>query len=280
MIVYLNGRYLPKEQATISVDDRGFLFADGVYEVVRSYRGRLFQFPAHMQRLEHGLTALRIRFVDFEELYEVSQRLLRENKLADSDAIVYLQITRGAAWPRTHEFPAAGVPPTVYVAASSFTPPLEKRQKGIAAITAPDIRWSRCDIKTTGLLANCLAKQQAIGQGADEVILVRDSVALECSSSNLFIVKDNMVITNPRANYILPGITRQAVLELCRAQGIAAQEAPLFVDALKPADEVFITHTTGEIVPVVRINACAIADGAPGPITRRLQAAFTETVMK
>lgn len=278
MIVYLNGQYLPNEKAAISVDDRGFLFADGLYEVVRSYNGHLFQLDAHLQRLARGLAILRIAMNNLDSLREISQRLLTENNLVNTDAIIYYQITRGAAAPRTHAFPDAATPPTVYVAASPFTPPLEKRQKGIAAVTAPDIRWSRCDLKTIGLLANCLAKQNAIENGADETIFVREGVALEGSTSNLFIVKEGVVITSPKTHYILPGITRQTVIDLCRERRIDVHEAPVFVEMLKAADEVFITHTTGEIVPVVRLNQQVVADGIPGPITQRLQGAFTEVV--
>jgi len=278
MIVYLNGQYLPKTQAAISVDDRGFLFADGIYEVVRSYHGHLFQFEAHLQRLQHGLAALRIGLNELPNLREISQRLLAENNLANAEAIVYYQITRGAASPRTHAFPVAATSPTIYVAASLFIPPLEKRRKGIAAFTVPDLRWSRCDLKTISLLANCLAKQQAQEKDADEAIFVRDGVALEGSTSNLFLIKDDVVITNPKTNYILPGITRLVVIDLCRQRGIELREAPVLHEMLMAAEEVFITHTTGEVVPMVRVDNRVVAGGAPGPITRSLQGAFTEAV--
>lgn len=280
MLVYLNGKYLPKDDAAVSVDDRGFLFADGVYEVVRSYRGRLFEFEAHARRMQNGLQTLRITVPESFGLAEIARELLRQNALENSEATIYCHITRGVAPARMHAFPTTPVTPTVYVAASPFTPPLEKRQKGISAVTTPDIRWSRCDLKTVGLLANCLARQQAIESGADEALFVRDGVALEGSSCNLFVVKDGMVITNPKTNYILPGITRQVVLHLCRALGIDAREAPLFLDLLVSADEVFATHTTGEVVPIVRIDGRAVAGGTPGPITRKLQVAFTDLVSK
>lgn len=279
MLVYLNGRFVPKAQAAISVDDRGFLFADGVYEVVRSYRGHLFRLEAHVQRLMSGLAALRMMAPDDFNLREIAQRLLRENNLKDAEATIYCQITRGAAPLRTHAFPASPTSPTIYVAASPFTPPLEKRQNGIAAVTVPDVRWARCDLKTIGLLANCLAKQHAIENGAEEALFVRDGVALEGSSCNLFIVKDGVVITSPHTNYILPGITRRVVIDLCRERSIDLREAPVFVELLKAANEVFVTHTTGEIMPVVRIDAREVANGAPGAITRKLQAAFTGSVM-
>lgn len=278
MIVYLNGKFQPKTQAAISVDDRGFLFADGVYEVVRGYGGLFFEIEAHVRRMQNGLEALRIAIPEGFNLSDIARVLLEQNDLQNAETTIYCQITRGAAAARTHAFPASSVSPTVYVAASLFVPPLEKRQKGIAAVTTPDVRWSRCDLKTVGLLANCLAKQHALESGVDEAIFVRDGVALEGSSSNLFIVKDGTVVTNPKTNYILPGITRQVVLDISHSLGIEANEAPLFIDLLKAADEVFVTHTTGEVVPVVRINAREIAGGSPGPITRKLQTAFTEIV--
>jgi D-alanine transaminase len=280
VIVYLDGRFLPKTQAAISVDDRGFLFADGVYEVIRSYHDHLFRLKEHERRLLRGMSALRISTARLPELSELAHKLLSENHLDHSEALVYLQITRGAPPTRTHAFPETGTTPTIYAAASPFTPPLEKRQKGIAAITVPDIRWARCDLKTIGLLPNCLAKQQALENGADEAIFVRDGVALEGSSCNLLIVKDGVVLTNSTTNYILAGITRQVVIELCQQQNITLHESPILVEALEAADEIFITHTTGEIVPVVRLNRQRVSNGAPGVVTRRLQAAFTEMVTR
>lgn len=278
MNVYLNGKFLQKAQATISVDDRGFLFGDGIYEVVRSYHGRLFEIAAHVRRMQHGLQALRITIPEHFNLSDIAHELLEQNDLQNAEATIYCQITRGIASSRTHAFPITPVPPTIYVAASPFTPLIEKRKVGIAAVTSPDIRWSRCDLKTVGLLANCLAKQKAFESGATEAILIRDGVALEGSSSNLFIVKDDAIITNPKTNYILPGITRQIVLELCRSLDIVTMEAPVFMELLFSADEVFVTHTTGEVMPVIKIDACEISSGTPGPITLKLQVAFTENV--
>jgi len=276
--VYLNGKFLPKAQATISVDDRGFLFGDGIYEVVRSYHGRLFELDAHVRRMQSGLQSLRITIPDDFNLADIAHELLEQNNLQNAEATIYCQITRGTAPSRTHAFPVPPVAPTIYVAASPFTPLTEKRKIGIAAVTTPDLRWSRCDLKTIGLLANCLAKQQAFESGSFEAIFVRDGVALEGSSSNLFVVKDGIIITNPKTNYILPGITRQVVLDLCRNLDIAIMETPVFLELLFTADEVFVTHTTGEVMPVVKIDAREMSKGTPGPITRRLQAAFTENV--
>ncbi len=278
MIVYLNGKFLPKAQATISVDDRGFLFADGVYEVVRSYGGKLFEVDAHVQRMLNGLRVLRISIPEDFNLSDIAHELLEQNDLQNAEATIYCQITRGIAPSRTHAFPATPIAPTIYVAASPFAPLTEKRKTGIAAVTTPDIRWSRCDLKASGLLANCLAKQQAFESGAFEAIFVRDGVALEGSSSNLFVVREGIVTTNPETNYILPGITRQVVLDLCSSLGIATKEEAVLLELLFTADEVFVTHTTGEVMPVVQIDARAVSKGAPGPITRMLQTAFTKKV--
>jgi len=278
MIVYLNGEFLPKAKAVISVDDRGFLFGDGIYEVVRSYHGRLFELDTHVRRMQNGLQSLRITIPDDFNLADIAHELLEQNNLQNAEATIYCQITRGIAPSRTHAFPVPPLAPTIYVAASPFTPLTEKRKTGVAAITTPDQRWSRCDLKTIGLLANCLAKQQAFESGAVEAIFVRDGVALEGSSSNLFVVKEGIVITNPKTNYILPGITRQVVLDLCRGLGIATKEDTVFLELLFTADEVFVTHTTGEVMPVTKLDAREISSGAPGPITGKLQAAFTENV--
>jgi len=278
MIVFLNGQFLHKEDAAISVDDRGFLFSDGAYEVVRSYRGRLFQLEAHRQRLLRGLSELRIPCEGMPDLAEVSLRLLQDNDLSGSEAVIYYQVTRGAPPVRAHAFPAPGVLPTVYITASAFKPALEKRQLGIAAITVADTRWSRCDLKTIGLLANCLAKQQAYENGADEAIFVRDGVALEGSSSNLFVVEDGCVITNRRTNFILPGITRNIVIECCREGSLALDEVPIRLDLLKSAEEIFVTHTSGEVVPIINLDGRMVGNGRPGAVTRRLQTAFTKFV--
>jgi D-alanine transaminase len=280
VIVYLNGEFLPKARAAVSVDDRGFLFADGIYEVVRGYRGKLFQIDAHVRRLHDGLEALRINAPESFDLAEIARELLKQSDLENAESTVYCQITRGSASSRAHAFPSPPVEPTIYVVASPFLPLVEKRQTGIATVTVPDVRWARCDLKTIGLLANCLAKQQALESGAGEAIFVRDGVALEGSSSNLFIVKDGAVFTNPKTNYLLPGITRQVVLQLCAGLGIATVEASVHLASLLSADEVFLTHTTGEVMPVVRIDGRDVSRGTPGPVTRRLQTAFAETAMK
>lgn len=278
MLVYLNGEFVPQAEARISVDDRGFLFADGVYEVVRVYDGRPFLMDAHLRRMRQGLHALRIGDPGVDGLAAIAERLLDENRLRSGDATIYIQITRGAA-PRAHVFPPAGTPPTVYVAAKPFQPhPPEYHRDGVAALTVPDTRWSRCDIKSVSLLANVLAKQAAKEAGAFEALFVRDGIVLEGSHSNVFAVYDGALVTYPACNYILNGITRQKVFDLAGQLGIPVVEAPIPLDRLFTASEVFLSGTTTEIMPVTRVDGREIGDGRPGPVTQRLQRAYRESI--
>jgi D-alanine transaminase len=275
-IAYFNGRYLPKDEVHLSPEDRGFLFGDGVYEVIRSYEGKLFALQAHLARMRFGLCELGIAGADVDELGEVAAELIRRNTLGQGDATVYLQVTRGAA-PRTHFFPDPPVPPTVYAQAGRFTPKGDPAT-GIAVITVPDIRWARCDIKTVQLLPNCLANQRARAAGAQEALFVRDGVVLEGSHSSLFFVFGEEVRTAPKNNYILPSITRDVVLMSCRAAGIPAREVPVFQHELPRITEAFLAGTTVEVMPIVRIDGAPVGDGRPGPVTRRLQELFRERV--
>ena len=273
-IVYFNGRFLPKDQVHLSPDDRGFLFGDGVYEVVRSYEGKLFKLGPHLDRLRYGLAELEIEGVDVECLADVCGELVERNSLASGDATVYLQVTRGAA-PRTHFFPDPAVPPTVYAQAGRFAPKGDPAV-GVAAITVPDIRWARCDIKSVQLLANCLANQRARRSGAQEALLVRDGVVLEGSHTSVFFVLDGEVRTAPKSNYILPSITREVVLEICRAEGIDARETPVHYHQLSQVSELFIVGTTVEVMPVVQLDGRRVGNGRPGPVARRLLERFQE----
>ena len=276
--VYFNGKYLPKDEVRVSPEDRGFVFGDGVYEVIRSYQGTLFALDAHLARMRSGVCELAINGADVDALGEVSAELVRRNNLTSGDATVYLQITRGTA-PRAHFFPDPPVPPTVYAQAGRFTPKGDP-VKGIVTITVPDIRWARCDIKTVQLLPNCLANQRARASGAQEALFVRDGVVLEGSHSSLFFVFGEEVRTAPKRNYILPSITRDIVLELCRTSGIAAREAPVFTHELPRATEAFLAGTTVEVMPIVRVDGLGLGDGKPGSVTRRLQELFRARIPK
>jgi D-alanine transaminase len=277
MIIYLNGQYIPRQQASIDVDDRGFLFADGVYEVIHSYEGHLFQMDAHLQRLEHGLRSLHIAIGDVQAVREVSERLIAENGLTSGEATVYIQITRGSA-PRTHRFPPTGTSPTVYAAAQKVIPQRGQAEEGIAVILVPDLRWARCDIKSVALLPNVLARQRAIEAGVADAIFVRDGVALEGTSSNFFGVFDGEVVTAPKTNYILPGVSRDVVIGLCAKIGVPVHETPILEHQLGEAQELFLTSTISEIRPIVRVNGHPVGTGAPGPVTRRIQQAFRDLV--
>ena len=274
-IVFLNGDYVPATEAKVSVDDRGYLFADGAYEVIRVYEGRPFRMDAHLDRLAHGLDDLRIELPTLDDLDDICERLLDENGLRQGDAKIYMQVTRGCA-PRAHAFPK-DCEPSVYIAASTLTPhPAKYFSDGVAAITLSDTRWARCDIKSISLLPNVLANQRAKDAGAFEALFVRDGVVLEGSHSNLWAVYDNTLVTYPACNYILAGITRDEVFDIADAAGIAAGEGLIPEDRLLEADELFLSGTTTEIMPIVRVDGADIADGKVGPMTRRLQELYTE----
>jgi D-alanine transaminase len=276
--VYLNGTYVPKNEASISVDDRGFLLADGVYEVTPFYHGVPFGLDGHMERLRKGLAWMRIS-VDVDAVRAMHGELLARNGLGGAErSMVYLQITRGAA-PRTHYFPETRVAPTVYAYARSWTRPSEERwSRGFTAVTVPDRRWSRVDVKTICLLPNVMAFQAARDVGADDAILVRDGVAIEGAHQNFWGVFDGVVVTHPTTNQILPGITRGVVLDLARAAGLGVDERPIQVEELARADELFFTGTTGEVRPCVEVDGREVGDGRVGPITRRLSEAFLARV--
>ena len=279
MIAYFNNRFLPKEEIRISPDDRGFLFGDGVYEVIRAYSGKLFQADAHLMRLERSLRELKITGVDVANLQQIAKTLLERNDLRTGDATVYLQVTRGAA-PRKHSFPDKDTPPTVYLSASAFQPPLQKIENGVKVILLPGIRWTRCDIKSVSLVANVLANQQAKEQGAEEAVFVRDGTITEGTHSNFCGVFGGELVTHPADNYILAGITREVVLNLCRGLGIAVRERPVAEKDLPRADELIMLGTTTEVMPIVQMNDRQIGDGKPGPVTRRLQKAFRELTLR
>ena len=272
--VYLNGELIPKERALVSVDDRGFLFADGIYEVTPAYWGTFFRIERHLQRMRRGLAELRIDF-DPESLVDVHRRLLAENGIEGKEAaIVYVQITRGAA-PRAHAFPTTAVRPTVYGFAKEFERvPRAVWEEGFAATTVPDRRWARADIKTIGLLPNCLALQAAVEAGSTDALLVKDGVALEGAHSNFFAVLDGTVTTHPATNHVLHGITREYVLELSRELELPVEERPIQLEELARAEEAFFTGTTTEIRPMVRIDGRQVGDGLVGPVAKRLMDAY------
>jgi D-alanine transaminase len=273
MLSYFNGLYLPRDQIAISPDDRGFIFADGLYEVMRSYEGKLFQPQAHIDRLTYGAREIRFNVTDFGYLIDVAEELIRRNELTKGDAIIYIQVTRGVA-PRLHQFPPPDTHLTVYATARAFEPKTDELEEGVGVVFVPDLRWARTDVKSIGLLPNVLAKQQAVESGAAEAVFIRDGSVTEGTHSNFFAVIDGTVLTRPRTNYILSGITRKVILELCERLDIPFQERALFEAEARRADELFLAGTTVEITPIVRVDGSNVGTGKPGPVTKRLQEAF------
>lgn len=275
LTVYLNGEFIPYERAVVPVDDRGFTFADAVYEVIRCYNSRTFRFDMHFQRLHDSAAALKIPLpFDAARLRAVIDHLLRQNGIADASA--YVQVSRGSSV-RQH-LPADSLQPTsVVIVRAADRPDAARIEHGVAVITVPDNRWGLCHIKTVGLLPNVLARWQAERAGAQDAIFVRDGLVTEASSSNVFCVLDGVVFTHPLAN-ILPGVTRSVVLEIAAAEGIPFREEALPLDTFKRADEIFLTGTMSEITGVATLDGQPVGAGRTGPITLRIRQKFCELV--
>ena len=269
-VLYLNGRYVPAGEAVVSVDDRAFLFADACYEVTLLVDGVPIALDRHLARLQRGLDELRIEF-DAQTLVAIHHELIARNGLESAPmARVYVQVSRGVA-PRRHAFPE-GATPTVLVRASAIAGPSDDLlYVGTRAITAPDERWARVDIKTTGLLANVLAEQAAIDAGVDDVILHRGELVTEGSHTNVWGLVDGQVVTAPADHRILPGVTRGIMLELARDGGIDVDEREWTLRELGDASEVFMSSTTAGVRPIVEVDGRPVGSGRPGPITRQLQ---------
>jgi D-alanine transaminase len=273
MIVYFNGEFMPKEEVRISPDDRGFLLADGTYEVIRIYGGRPFRLEDHLERFANSLEQIRLEGADLPAMERMAGELIRRNGLENGEGSLYIQITRGVG-PRRHPFPEPGTPPTVYASASALVPPEDKWRTGVKAILVPDTRWSRCDIKSVSLLANVLAAQAAKEQNAEEAVFVRNGMVTEGTHTNVCGAFDGQVWTHPAGNAILDGITREVVREICSELGISFMERAFTDVQFLEADEAFLLGTTTEIMPVIRINSTDVSSGIPGAMTRRIQDAF------
>ena len=270
-VAYFDGAFGPLEDIRISPLDRGFLFGDGVYEVIPVYAGRLFRAGAHLDRLERSLGEVRIQ----DPLGRAGWGALLEELVERNGGghqAVYLQVTRGAA-PRDHAFPG-GVAPTVFamtrvIDVDSDTPPLR-------AITRPDIRWTRCDIKSVALLPNVLMRQEAQDAGASEAIMIRDGMLTEGTASNVFVVRNDSVRTPPKSTYILGGITRDLLMELTHAAQIDCREEPITEAALRAADEIWVTSSTKEVAPVIWLDGDPVGKGAPGPLWERVHGLYQD----
>jgi len=268
---YVNGRFVPHGMAAVHVEDRGYQFADGVYEVVPVVDGLPVDEEGHLDRLERSLRELSIRMPVNRAVLELKAReLVRRNGL--KNGLLYMQVTRGVA-PRNHAFPGDSVDPSLVMTTKRMNfAAMDKFRDGVGVITAPDIRWGRCDIKTVGLLANCLAKQQAAEAGAYEAWLVDDDGRVtEGSSSNAWIVsKDGTLVTRQADHGILRGITRQTILKLAAEEGLRFEERPFTVSEAHEAKEAFVTSATSFVTPVVRLDDRVIGNGKPGLLTERL----------
>jgi D-alanine transaminase len=272
--LYLNGQFLEPENACISVMDRGFLFGDGVYEVIPAYGGHPFRLQGHLQRLENSLLAIRMEPpLTHVEWHDILHKLL--SQLPGQDQQIYLQVTRGAYSKRLHAIPERVTPTVLAVTSKLGERDPDIAIRGVFAVTVEDIRWHHCDIKAITLLANILGQQQAHDQNADHAILVRDGKAMEGASSNLFMVKEGLIITPPKSRDLLPGITRDLVLELAQQSGLAHTEAMIEAQDLDTADEIWLTSSTREVMPVTRLNDKPVADGKPGPLWRQINELYT-----
>lgn len=262
-IVYLNGEYLPAEQAKISVFDRGFLFGDGIYEVVPIYRGRLHRWPQHLARLRRSLAAIALNCaVSDTDLEQITQQLLQRNAL--ENASLYLQITRGGVPGQRDHFYTEGCTTSVFAYVTPWPQALDGPQRpALTAITVPDLRWQRCDIKSVNLLPNAMARQQAREAGADEAILIRDGEAIEGSSSNLYIVRNGVLITPPEQARMLSGITRAVILELAAIHQVPVELRAISVAELRSADEIWISSSLRELRRVCRLDGVSLAYDEP-----------------
>ena len=269
LIVYLNGEFLPLHQAKVSVLDRGFLFGDGVYEVIPVYGGKPFRLAEHLERLDNSLAGIRMgQPLTVEAWGDVFARLIQGME----DQQIYLQITRGVGPKRDHAFPK-GVAPTVFAMCTPIAP---IPASGVKAITVPDIRWQWCHIKAVTLLANVLQRQQAVEGGCAEAILIRDGFALEGAASNLFAVLDGVLLTPPKGNDILPGITRDLVVEIAQDNHIPLEQRKILEDELHHAEEVWLTSSTREVLPVIELDGKTVGQGQPGTLWVKMNALYQE----
>ncbi len=277
-VAYVNGRYLPQRDASVNVEDRGYQFADGIYEVLYLCRGRFVDLDRHLDRLKRSLGEVRIASpMGRNALLHVLQEVARRNRL--QDGLLYMQVTRGVAR-RDHAFPSRPVPPALVVTIRRTPPfPASVDGWGGTAITHSDERWARCDIKSTGLLPNVLARQAAREAGAAEAILIRDGMVTEGAATSIWIVDGRGVAcTRHLANDILPGCTRDALLAVMAGAGVAVEQRPFSEAELRAAPEVFLTSATSFVKPLLAIDGTPVGNGTPGPVTRKLFDLFAQHV--
>lgn len=274
-MIYLNGEFMPLSEARVPVMDRGFLFGDGVYEVIPVYSKRPFRLAEHLRRLQASLAG--IRLANPHNDAEWAQLIGSIVERADfPDQQVYLQVTRGADDKRNHAFPKL-IRPTVFIMTEPLLPPpAEQRERGIAAVSAADNRWLRCDIKSISLLANCLLRQQAVEAGCAETVLLRDGFLSEGAASNIFVVKDGVLLAPPKTHLMLPGITYDVILELAQQHRLPYQVRDVLEAEVRAASELWMTSSTKEVLPIVSLDGRPVGDGRPGPVSARMYSWYQE----
>jgi D-alanine transaminase len=274
----INGEFVDRSNAKVDIEDRGYQFGDGIYEVIRVYNGKMFTAKEHLERFFRSAESISITLgYTIEQLTTLLQELIVKNNL--TLGIIYMQATRGVA-PRTHAFPAQHITPTLVANTKELERPAQKLDKGVKALLVEDIRWLRCDIKSLNLLGNVLAKEKASENGCYEAIQSRGQDVTEGSSSNVFIVKNGVIYTHASDQLILKGITKDVILGLCAENGIKVEERTFTREELAAADEVFLSSTTSEVMPVIAIDEKKVTSGEPGPVTRKLQTLFEAEITR
>ena len=270
MLVFLNGKFIQMEEASISPFDRGFQFSDGVYEVIRYYPKKFFEMEAHLDRLKYSLKEMQISIPPLDNIESVLHELIFVNNLTDELSIAYLQITRGHQYPRRHSF-NGNLPATFFISVEKFPAKTTDMINGVRVGIEEDIRWLRCDIKSTSLIPNILSSHRAIEKGFSEIIFHRNGTITEGTHTNICFIKGDLLITPPLNNFILAGITRKVVLSLCNQLGIAFKERTISISELKEFNEIILLGTTVEVTPVIELDGISVNDGKPGPLCRSLQ---------
>ena len=275
-IVYLNGEFMPLDAARISPLDRGFIFGDGVYEVVPVYSRRPFRMAEHLHRLQHSLDGIRLANPLTDAQWSaLMTELIAKNASAGDDQSVYLQVTRGVA-KRDHAFPKDAKQTVFMMSGPLTTPSPEQIDRGVAAITTADFRWLKCDVKSVSLLGNCLLRQMAVDAGATETILFRDGKLTEASASNVFVVKNGVLLAPPKNHLVLPGITYDVVLEIAYAREFEVEVRDISEAETRNADEIWVTSSTKEVLAITTLDGKPVGDGAPGMLFRRMHALYQE----
>jgi len=272
--VFLNGNFMPVEEARVPVLDRGFIFGDGVYELIPVYSRVPFRMDEHLARLERSLAAVRIRNpYGWDEWRDIILQLVAKQPFEDQG--VYFQVTRGVA-KRDHAFPKDSVPTVFIMSNPLVNPPQELVDRGAAAVTAADDRWRRCDIKSISLIGNCLLRQVSAEVGAAETILFREGTLTEASASNVFVVRDGVILSPPKSNLILPGITYDVIVEIAQAAGLPLEFRDIDEAEVRGAEEIWVTSSSKEVLAIVTLDGKPVAGGKPGPVFRRVHALYQE----